>query len=59
MLEHAPNRPRLSNSEIWIGVNPNELGRNMGTDVKVSAADALTTAEKLAAEKLASKDSQP
>jgi len=30
----------------------------MGTDVKVSAADALTTAEKLAAEKPATKDSQ-
>lgn len=33
-------------------------GKGVEPDVKVSAADALTTAEKLAAEKLASKESQ-
>jgi retinol-binding protein 3 len=33
-------------------------GKGVEPDVKVSAADALTTAEKLAAEKLATKDSQ-
>jgi len=33
-------------------------GKGIEPDVKVSAADALTTAEKLAAEKLAAKDSQ-
>lgn len=33
-------------------------GKGVEPDVKVSSADALTTAEKLAAEKLASKDSQ-
>ena len=43
-------------------INPVTKGDWEGTgvepDVKVSAADALTTAEKLAAEKLAAKDSQ-
>jgi C-terminal processing protease CtpA/Prc len=33
-------------------------GKGVEPDVKVSAADALTTAEKLAADKLATKDSQ-
>jgi retinol-binding protein 3 len=33
-------------------------GKGVEPDVKVSAADALTTAEKLAAEKLASKESE-
>jgi retinol-binding protein 3 len=34
-------------------------GKGVKPDVKVSAADALTTAEKLAADKLATKDRQP
>ena len=33
-------------------------GKGVEPDVKVSAADALTTAEKLAADKLATKDNQ-
>jgi hypothetical protein len=33
-------------------------GKGVDPDMKVSAADALTTAEKLAAEKLANRESQ-